>query len=81
MEGERGTFGAEEKYKQRFGGEKWRKETTSKTYTNIIILKRIFKNTAEMVDYIHLAQDRDKWRTVMNTVMNVRVRCITPLKS
>jgi hypothetical protein len=25
------------------------------------------------VDWIHLAQDMDRWRAVVNTVMNVRV--------
>jgi hypothetical protein len=25
------------------------------------------------VDWIHLAQDRDKWRAVVKTVMNLRV--------
>jgi hypothetical protein len=25
------------------------------------------------VDWIHLTQDRDQWRAVMNTVMNLRV--------
>jgi hypothetical protein len=25
------------------------------------------------MDRIHLAQDRDQWRAVMNTVMNLRV--------
>jgi hypothetical protein len=25
----------------------------------------------EVVDWIHLAQDRDQWRTVVNTVMNL----------
>jgi hypothetical protein len=27
----------------------------------------------EVVDWIHLAQDRDQWRAVVNTVMKLRV--------
>jgi len=27
----------------------------------------------EYVDWMHLAQDRDQWRALSNTVMNVRV--------
>jgi hypothetical protein len=27
----------------------------------------------EGLDWIHLAEDRDQWRAVMNTVMNLRV--------
>jgi hypothetical protein len=27
----------------------------------------------EVVDWIHLAQDTDRWRAVVNTVMNRRV--------
>jgi hypothetical protein len=27
----------------------------------------------EGVDWIHLAQDRDQWQAVVNTVMNLRV--------
>jgi hypothetical protein len=27
----------------------------------------------EFVDWIHLDQDRDQWRALMNTVMNLRV--------
>jgi hypothetical protein len=27
----------------------------------------------EIVDWSHLAEDRDQWRTLVNTVMNLRV--------
>jgi len=27
----------------------------------------------EGVDWMHLAQDRDQWRALVNTVMNVRI--------
>ena len=37
-----------------------------------IILKWIFETLIEGVNWIDLAQDRDRWRTVMNTVMNLR---------
>jgi len=30
----------------------------------------------EVVDLMHLAQDRDQWRVLVNTVMNLRI----PLK-
>jgi hypothetical protein len=26
----------------------------------------------EFVDWIHLTQDRDQWRTLVNTIMNLR---------
>jgi hypothetical protein len=28
----------------------------------------------EIVDWIHLAQDRDKWWAVVNTVMNLKAQ-------
>jgi hypothetical protein len=37
-----------------------------------IILKLILLNRNGGMDCINLAQDRGKWRTVVNTVMNVR---------
>jgi hypothetical protein len=40
----------------------------------IIILKWILrKQVGVCVDWIHLAQDRDRWRAVVNTVMNLQV--------
>jgi hypothetical protein len=38
-----------------------------------IILKRIFKKWDGGMDWIELAEDRDRWWAVVNTVMNVRV--------
>jgi hypothetical protein len=29
------------------------------------------------VDWVHWAQDRDRWRALLNTVMNLRVRGIS----
>jgi hypothetical protein len=36
-----------------------------------IILKLIFKKYGENVDWIHLAQVRAEWQTVVNTAMDL----------
>jgi len=38
-----------------------------------IILKSIFKKLEGVMDLIDLAQYRNRWRTVVNAVMNLRV--------
>ena len=38
-----------------------------------IIIRWIFRNWDGGIDWIDLAQDRDRWRTLVNTVMNFRV--------
>jgi hypothetical protein len=38
-----------------------------------IILKWVFKISMEGMEWIDLAQSRDRWRTVVDLVMNLRV--------
>jgi hypothetical protein len=38
-----------------------------------IILKCIFESLDGDMDWINLAQDRDRWRALENTAMNLRV--------
>jgi hypothetical protein len=38
-----------------------------------IILKWIFKKWDGRMDWIELAQNRDRWQAVVNAVMNLRV--------
>jgi hypothetical protein len=37
-----------------------------------IIFKRIFKKWDGGMDWIDMTQDRDRWRAVVNVVMNLR---------
>jgi len=37
----------------------------------IIILVRTFNKWDELLDWIDVAQDRDRWRALVNTVMNL----------
>jgi hypothetical protein len=74
MGGACGTYGREEKSMHERGkpegkrpleGHGRRRENND----TIRIKERVWKN----VNWIALAQDKDKWRVVVNTVMNLRV--------
>jgi hypothetical protein len=61
------------KCEQGFGGKARRKQTSSKTKAKMgseWILRTL---DAGGVEWIQLAQDRDQWWAVVNTVMNLRV--------
>jgi hypothetical protein len=63
------TNGDAEECVQDIGGKAIRKETTRKT-----ILKWILREIGwDGMDWIELAQDRDQWWALVNTVMNLRV--------
>jgi hypothetical protein len=66
--------GGGERCIQHFGWEAWRRPLGR--------LRRRWEDNIKMdlreigfgdVDWIHLAQDRDRWRTLVNTVMSLRV--------
>jgi len=73
MVGACGTYEGEEKWIQRFGGEAWEKVTTRKTQTIKVNLTEV---GLEGLDWIQLAIDRDSWWTVVNTVVNVSIKCL-----
>jgi hypothetical protein len=75
MGGACSTHGRDEKCIQYFGWKTWREETTGRLMrtceTNIRMDLR--ETGWKGVDWVRLAQDRDQWRALLNTVMNLRV--------
>jgi len=65
------TDGRDEKFMQCFGCKIWREETTRRRCEDTIRMG-LMEIGWEGVD-IHLAQDTDQWRTLVNTVMNLLV--------
>jgi hypothetical protein len=60
--------GGEERCIQDYGGKLGRRRHIWK-----IILNLIFKQWFGGMDWIGLAQDRERWRVLVNVVMNLRV--------
>jgi hypothetical protein len=56
---------------RKFEGKRPLRRPTRRWEDNIIIDLRVIG--WEVVDWIHLAQDRNQWRVVVKTVMNLRV--------
>jgi hypothetical protein len=71
------TNGGEEECIWDIGGKVRVKETTRKTKTYARWVDNIKMDTGEIgwdsMHWIVLAQDRDQWRALMNTVINLRV--------
>jgi hypothetical protein len=64
--------------RQRKGTEHNRTQFLSATLFSIYLLKKqteflFYPRGWDGVDCIHLAQDRDHWRALVNTVMNIRI--------
>ena len=70
-----GAYGAGERGAQGSGGETWGKETTGETQTqmgdNIKMDPQEVGEGCE--DWLELAQEKDRWRALVSTVMNLRV--------
>jgi hypothetical protein len=60
---------------EHFGGNIRRKETTLKTETQVGYNIRMDPSEIDWdnMDFFHVAQGRDKWTALVNTVMNLRV--------
>ena len=69
------TYGGEERRIQRFGGGnlKVRGNLEDPGVDGRIILRWIFRKWDGSVDWNELAQDRDRWRALVNAVMNFQV--------
>ena len=75
MGGACGAYGGGERGAQGSGGETLGKETTRETQTQMgdnikMDLQEVGRGCE---DWMELAQDRDRWRALVGTVMNLRV--------
>jgi hypothetical protein len=70
-----GTHGRGEKRVEGFGGEARRKKPLRRSRSRWEDGIKMYLREIGWggVEWIHLAQDRDRWRAVVNVVMNLRV--------
>jgi hypothetical protein len=75
MGSECGTYGRQEKGIQGFGGRDLRERGHLEVLVvdGSVVLKWIFNKWDGGMDWIDLAQDREKWWAIVNVVMNLRV--------
>ena len=66
----------EERCRQGSDGESWlkRKHLEDLCIDGKMILKWIFEKWFGSMDWIDLTQDRDRWRVLVNAVVNLRFR-------
>ena len=72
---EDGMNGVEEKCMQGFGGETWRMKLLARNKHGLQNIINVDPKELGLddVDWINLAQNRDRWWAVVNVVMNLRV--------
>jgi hypothetical protein len=69
-----GMYGGDEEYTRGFGGAMWRKDTPWRPEPRVNDNTEIgLKNWKDGADWIHLTQNRDKKRALVQAVMNLRV--------
>jgi len=73
MGGACSTHGREEAHIQGFGGGTLKEDHLENTGVDVRIILRWILIKWNVRDWIDVAQDRDRWRALVNAVMNLRV--------
>jgi hypothetical protein len=72
MGGACSTYGGKERCIEDFGGETWGKAPLGRPRRRREDNIKMDEEVGSGMDWIELAQDRDRWRTLLNAVMNIR---------